>query len=122
MPKNTNLSGGLFSKTPLTIKENALSASIAQWLTLKGFYNDRLNSGLAFRGKYPVYLCKKGTPDRFAIVRGRIVFIEVKQLGKEPSADQLKRHDELRRAGAVVLTVDSFPDFEGKFKSAIENL
>lgn len=138
MSKNRNLSGGLFSSTkaPLTIKETPLSAMIAEYLSARRIYNDRLNSGKVQVIKtYPsksgewreyrnwMHLCEEGTPDRFAIVRGDNgfgvhVYIEVKQKGKKASPEQISKHEELRRAGAVVITVDSFDDFLAKFEEA----
>jgi hypothetical protein len=130
--KNNNFSGGLFTKRPaaLTIKETPLSAQIAEYLNLRRIYNDRINSGKAEVIKR--YFCKKtsawknythwlhlakdGTPDRFAILKGRIIFIEVKQLGKKPEPNQLERQAELIAAGAIVINCDSFDDFQAKFK------
>jgi hypothetical protein len=113
--KNKNLSGNLFTKQALTIKETALSASIAEWLDLKRVYNDRLNSGKIKFGTRMIHLCKTGTPDRFAILEGQIIFIEVKQKGKKATTEQLMRHNELRNSGAIVIVADSFDDFERKF-------
>jgi hypothetical protein len=117
--RNKNLSGSLFSKQALTIKETALSASIAEWLDVKRIYNDRLNSGKIRAGNRMIHLCKAGTPDRFAIINGFVIFIEVKQKGKTASPEQLTRHDELRSSGAIVIVVDSFEDFETKFKALL---
>lgn len=127
MSKNLNLSGNLFTKQKLTIKETPLSAQIAEYLSLRRIYNDRLNSGAVevvrkscVKGVWKTYqnwmqLCKKGTPDRFAILCGFIIFIEVKMLGKEPTDDQLTRHDELRASGAIVIVADSFDSFKEQF-------
>lgn len=124
--KNKNLSGNLFSKPKggLTIKETPLSSSIAEWLDVNRIYNDRLNSGnVEVVKKFPdkngqwreyrnwIQLAKKGTPDRFAIWCGYIIFIEVKQKGKTASPEQIERHEELRRAGAHVILTDSLDDF-----------
>jgi hypothetical protein len=134
MSKNPNLSGNLFTKKALTIKETPLSASIAEWLDAHRIYNDRLNSGKVKvvksyfnknTGQWKDYapfwmqLAKTGTPDRFAIVKGHIIFIEVKQFGKKPTPEQVAKHDELRRSGATVISVDSFDDFLQKFKNTI---
>lgn len=116
--KNRNLSGNLFTKQALTIKETALSASIAEWLDVKRIYNDRLNSGKLKIGNRMIHLCKPGTPDRFAILEGQIIFIEVKQKDKMPTAEQLRRHEELRNSGAIVIVADSFGEFEKKFREA----
>lgn len=112
--RNKNLSGGLFAHkpTPLTIKETPLSAQIKEHLDNRGIYNDRIQcgqfqtpSGHWMRGS------KTGTPDRFAIVRGQIVFIEVKMKGKKPTPQQTGQHEELRASGAFVLVCDSFENF-----------
>jgi len=115
--KNKNLSGGLFAAkpTPLTIKETSLSAQIEDWLNARNIYNDRLQCGRVqtTRGHW-MNLCKTGTPDRFAIIRGQIVFIEVKKRGEKPSEEQHERHYELRESGAIVLVADSFDNFVGQ--------
>jgi len=112
--KNKNLAGGLFAHkpTPLTIKETSLSAQIAEWLDARRIYNDRLQCGSfsTNRGNW-IKLCKTGTPDRFAIIRGQIVFIEVKKRGEKPSEEQHERHYELRESGAIILVCDSFDNF-----------
>ncbi len=118
MSRNNNLSGGLFAAAkpqPLTIRETPLSAMIAEWLDNRGIYNDRLQcgqfqtpSGHWMRGS------KTGTPDRFAIIRGQIIFIEVKMFGKKSTPEQRTKHDELSEHGAIVLIADSFDCFVGK--------
>ena len=126
--KNKNLSGGLFvsgKPQPLTICETSLSAQIAEWLDALRVYNDRLQcgqfqtpSGHWMRGS------KKGTPDRFAIIRGQIIFIEVKKRGEKSSADQRIKHNELRDSGAIVIVADSFDYFQQTFsaiRAAVED-
>lgn len=50
----------------------------------------------------------RGVPDRLFIRRGRHVFIEIKRPdGKPPTAQQLKRHREMRAHGAEVHWVDA---------------
>lgn len=118
--KNKNLAGGLFAAkpTPLTIRETPLSAQIAQWLDNRNIYNDRLQCGII---KSPagnwLKLCKRGTPDRFAIIRGQIIFIEVKRRGEKPSAEQTAKHLELMEQGAIVLVADSFEEFVNYFSA-----
>lgn len=118
MAKNKHLSGNLFTKTPLTIRETSLSARIAEYLNAKGIYHDRLNCGMVKTdsGNW-LHLCKTGTPDRFAIVRGYIVFIEVKKQGEKPTPEQIKRHEELRKSGAIVLVVDTYESFIKEFSA-----
>ena len=112
--KNKNLAGGLFAAkpTPLTIRETPLSAQIAGYLDSRNIYNDRLQCGNieTKRGNW-MTLCKRGTPDRFAIIGGRIVFIEVKKYRGKPSPEQDAKHYELRAHGAIVVVADSFDDF-----------
>lgn len=126
MSKNKNLSGGLFAAkpTPLTIKETPLSAQIAEWLNNRGIYNDRLQcgqfqtpSGNWMRGS------KAGTPDRFAIIGGQIVFIEVKMFKEKPTFNQMRQHETLKDSGAIVVVADSFDKFVNQLnaiRAAIE--
>lgn len=118
--KNKNLSGGLFAAkpAPLTIRETPLSKQIAEYLDARGIYNDRLNCGRVEtkRGSW-IYLCKVGTPDRFAIVRGQIIFIEVKMRDEKPTTIQIVKHEELKRAGSIVVVADSFDDFQQQFSA-----
>ena len=112
--KNKNLSGGLFQAkpTPLTQKESSLSAQIAEYLTTRRIYNERLNSGrVETKSGYWITLCERGTPDRLAVLHGQAVFIETKTLGKKPTPEQLEKHDELRAAGAIVIVADSYQQF-----------
>ena len=37
--------------------------------------------------------------------------------GRQPSADQLKKHDELRAAGAVVIVADDYMQFVAEFSA-----
>lgn len=119
--KNKNMSGGLFATgkpKPLTIRETPLSAQIAEWLDNRGIYNDRLNCGkVRTASGHWITLCKAGTPDRFAIVCGQIILIETKMRDEKPTADQLKKHDELRAAGAVVIVADDFYEFIAEFSA-----
>lgn len=116
--KNKNLSGGLFAAkpTPLTIRETPLSAQIADYLESRHIYNDRLQCGTikTHSGNW-MKLCKRGTPDRFAILRGQIVFIEVKRRGEKPSDEQNAKHLELMDSGAIVIVADSFDGFVNQF-------
>ncbi len=126
MSKNRNLSGGLFAPRkpqPLTVRETTLSAQIAAYLDARRIYNDRLNCGTARspNGDW-LHLCKAGTPDRLAIVRGFAVFIEVKMFGEKPTPEQVDRHVELRRAGSIVLIVDSFDRFKWEFEAVRGNI
>ena len=118
MSKNNNLSGGLFAAkpTPLTIKETSLSNQIAEYLNARFVYNDRLQCGkmMTQKGNW-IHFCKVGTPDRFAIIRGQMIFIEVKKLGQKPTNDQIERQYLIRQSGAIVIVADSFVNFVYQF-------
>lgn len=121
MSKNKNLSGGLFARgkpRPLALKETPLSAQIKDYLDNRSLWNERLNCGMikTQTGNW-VRLCERGTPDRITIVRGQAVFIETKMRGEKPSPDQLKKHEELRASGAVVIVADDFHTFEREFSA-----
>jgi hypothetical protein len=118
MSKNKHLSGGLFmaKPQPLTIRESSLSAQIADYLSDRRIYNDRLQCGkIETKCGSWIHLCKTGTPDRFAIIRGQIIFIEVKKFGKKATPEQLERHEKLEHSGAVVINADSFQNFITQF-------
>ena len=56
---------------------------------------------------------RRGFPDRFYAKRGRVVLIEWKRPGRgRVSAQQVKRHAELRAAGVEVHVVDSLAKAE----------
>lgn len=49
-----------------------------------------------------------GVPDRICVLPGgRIVFVELKAPGKQPTALQVRVHEMLRRLGAEVHVIDS---------------
>lgn len=131
--KAKGLTGGLFTAkkpTPLTPTEANVSKAIEQFLTANRIYNDRLNSGKVEAvtkyfekktGRWKqftkwVMLAKKGTPDRFFIISGRIYFVEVKKMGGRLSEDQIERHAELRKNGCTVFVASSIDSFINQFK------
>jgi hypothetical protein len=116
-------------KTLKGTPEQDVSKGIQTYLDKRHVYNDRLNSGMVrvlknYRQKDGTFkkfetwlhLCKKGTPDRFFILRGHIYFVEVKKFGKRPSPEQIERHQELRKAGAFVIVADSVASFMKQFE------
>jgi hypothetical protein len=50
---------------------------------------------------------RRGFPDRFCARKGRVMLLEFKKPGGEPTAQQLKRHKELRDQGVEVYLVDN---------------
>lgn len=57
-----------------------------------------------------VSLSRNGWPDRFLVRRGRIVLCEFKKPGEKPTAQQAKRHRELRAAGVEVVWFDNLEE------------
>lgn len=59
---------------------------------------------------------RRGFPDRFCARRGRVMLLEFKAPGKEPTSQQLKRHKELRDQGVEVHWVDNLQDAKTLFR------
>lgn len=125
--KNRNLSGKLFAakSTPLTGKETLLTAQIGEWLDNRRIYNDCLRRGKVKKKRgHRLVRRKNETPEKFAIVSGRIIFIEVKRFGEKLTSEQHRRHYELRENGAIVIVCASIAEFINQFsaiRAAIEN-
>jgi hypothetical protein len=133
-----DFSGGLFAggqkgPQPISPKEANVSKSIEDFLNKRGIYNDRLNSGMIQqvttytdkKGQTKEFrrwirLAKRGSPDRWFLMGGRMFLIEVKRKGKKPTPEQLERHDELRRAGAYIFNVDSIDEFRRQFNERFQ--
>lgn len=49
----------------------------------------------------------RGWPDRMFMYDGKVLFIEFKRAGKEPTPLQAEIHDRLRRAGFDVFVIDN---------------
>lgn len=52
----------------------------------------------------------KGVPDRILMRKGRVIFLEVKKWGEEPTTQQNIRADEIRAKGVEVFWVDNLED------------
>lgn len=63
-----------------------------------------------------ISLSRRGWPDRFFARAGRIVLCELKAPGEEPTAQQLKRHRELREKGVEVVWFDNLEAAKAFFK------
>lgn len=59
---------------------------------------------------------KKGFPDRFYARKGRILLVEYKAPGEEPTTQQKKRHKELREQGVEVFVIDKLEVAYGIFR------
>lgn len=67
--------------------------------------------GLALKLFSPGYA---GLPDRLILVAyGKIAFVEVKAPGKRPRPLQIARHEQLRKLGFKVYTLDNEDDIGG---------
>ena len=53
------------------------------------------------------WIGRTGAPDRLYMRRGRMVFAEFKQAGKEPDPKQAREHKRVRDVGAEVVVIDS---------------
>ncbi len=84
------------SKDPL---ESYEEAKVREWAELYGWWVSKFTA-----------LGKRGVPDRIFIRSGIVVFIEMKKHGKEPTRQQLKRHNEMRAHGAIVHWADRHED------------
>lgn len=63
-----------------------------------------------------ISLSRRGWPDIFLARKGRIVLCEFKRPGEEPTAQQAKRHRELRAAGVEVVWFDNLDKAKEFFK------
>lgn len=85
------------------------------WVFKPVLEKDIEKEGCAFafrRGWYETKVTspsRKGFPDRFYARKGRIVLVEWKRPGEEPTAQQAKRHRELREHGVEVYVLDNLP-------------
>lgn len=104
------------------LKEADIQRQILHWLKLKGIFHFRSNTG-AFAGEYKgkkrfVRFGKKGTPDIFAVLGGKIFGIEVKRPKGELSEDQVRFGNELLAAGGEYIVASCLEDvlewMEGK--------
>ena len=50
---------------------------------------------------------RRGWPDRFCARKGRVMLVEFKKPGKEPTEQQMLRHQELREKGVEVHWIDN---------------
>lgn len=96
--------------------EGKVKDAIKKYLTKKGVW---------FAGKAPPPLVTgwmymplagplgvSGIPDFVGIYRGRPFFIEAKAPGGRPTDIQTIRHDEIRKAGGVVIVASSVEELE----------
>jgi len=94
-------------KSPFAPNETAIKKMIKQYLALKGIFNYHNIQGL---GSY------LGIPDRTLHLNGQIVYMEVKQPGKDLSMKQQEFKEQCDRDGVPHWTVTSVEDLEEKLR------
>ena len=105
--------------TPL---EKVAQKQIMEYLTLRGWVVERMNSGMMpakYGGKTRyVHLHTPGTPDVQALRKApngytEVLYIEVKRPNEKPTEVQREQHERLReKAGARVIVATSWEDVE----------
>ena len=55
------------------------------------------------------WIGRRGAPDRFVMLPGRCLWVELKAPGETVPAHQAREHDRVRRMGQGVVVVDSLP-------------
>jgi len=105
--------------TPL---EKVAQKQIMEYLTLRGWVVERMNSG-KIPAKYGtktryISLHQAGTPDLQALRKApngytEVLYVEVKRPGEKPTEVQLAQHERLReKAGARVIVATRWEDVE----------
>lgn len=116
--------------------EHEIQTLIKNYLTAKGWYVLRLNSGRIpmsdYRGKQRmIWMGETGTPDLMAfkkkgtVIRNddgsngihtylSLLFIEVKRPGKKPTFNQVQKMKELEEKGAKCIVASSLEDLQAE--------
>jgi VRR-NUC domain. len=95
------------------MSETALSKAIREALDARGVWSERVQSGswcaIKRNGvrtyEHWIHGAQAGTPD--LVLPALSAWLEIKQPGKKPNADQLRWHKAAQRAGVRVAVVDS---------------
>lgn len=95
--------------------EKFTQAAILEYLSLRGIFHYRQNSG-AFKTQTGGFyrFGEKGAPDVIAVINGKYIGIEVKDVKGVLNDNQKDFRDRLEKAGGVYLVVrniDAFMDF-----------
>lgn len=89
------MSKSIFDQKPRLL-ENDLQPDIIDFAHIRGWFCDKIESR-----------SRRGIMDLLCIRRGRVIFIEVKRPGEEPTEQQARRAREMKAQGAEVFAVDS---------------
>lgn len=95
-------------------KESEIRKEIQRYLDAKGIYNWR-----QWQGQFSV----RGCPDIIGILPagGRILGIEVKRPGNEPTIAQLAFMESIRKSGGVAFVATSIEDVESQLEIVRRN-
>lgn len=88
------------------MSETLMEKRVVDWAEAHGWHVRKL-----------VWLGQSGAPDRIFIRQGIVVFIELKDRAKEPSALQARQHRDLRAHGANVYWADTFEKAVAQLKA-----
>lgn len=101
--------------------EHSIQTACESYLRFKGFYVQRLNSGMVkatnrFGKERRIRLAAVGTPDLMAF-RERdgelsLYFLEIKRPGNKPTFLQEQKMEELEQHGAICFVVHSLEELE----------
>ena len=101
---------------------NALTKAIMAYLSMKGYFAARINSGATYDARLGIYRkgsgATAGMADINAVINGRSVSIEVKYGRDKIRPSQLKVKAEIEAAGGIFFvarTVDGFLDEVEKY-------
>lgn len=96
------------------MRESAIQAQILQYLSLKGIFHYRNNSGGFKDANNHFYrFGALGSPDIICVVEGRFVGIEVKAPGGRQSEHQISFQKRLEAAGGKYILAYSLEDVIG---------
>jgi hypothetical protein len=99
------------------MSEQNLVNAILEYLHLMGAWAIRINAGARpvenkDGSRRMIHMAPPGTPDIIGVWRGQPLFVECKLPGNKATATQLACHDEIRRAGGVVIVAYCVEDVE----------
>ncbi len=94
-------------------KANDLQKLTVKFFEMKGAFATRINSTGIYRAdikKFVRNTQKRGLGDVQVILNGKTIYLEVKTGNDKPSEIQIKRQNDIRKAGGVYEFVRSFDD------------
>lgn len=86
-------------------RESDIEADITDFAEVRGWWQTKFTSPSL-----------RGVTDRLFLRRGRVIFLEVKRPGEEPTPQQQKRMRDIKSHGGEVYWVDSLEQARGILK------